>query len=109
MVARAEAYGRWLAASPDVPELMVNFAPAYGAMTEPAVIDWCARTVASLDIEHFAEPSGHHTPEDQPELLAAAISGWLDRNHLQEQGVARPRPATSPCPHPRGPRQYRAS
>ncbi|WP_043647526.1 haloalkane dehalogenase [Nocardia thailandica] len=83
VVARAEAYGRWLAASADVPKLMVNFAPAYGAMTEPAVIDWCARTVASLDIEHFAEPSGHHTPEDQPELLAAAISGWLDRNHLR--------------------------
>ncbi|MEU4837031.1 haloalkane dehalogenase [Nocardia testacea] len=83
VVARAEAYDGWLASSPDVPKLMVTFTPAYGTMTEPAVIDWCAKTIAALDIRRFNEVAGHHTPEDRPDLLAAAISDWLDRNNLR--------------------------
>lgn len=83
VVARAEAYDRWLASSPDVPKLMVTFTPAYGTMTEPAVIDWCAKNIAALDIRRFNEVAGHHTPEDHPDLLAAAISDWLDRNNLR--------------------------
>ncbi|MGW6335897.1 haloalkane dehalogenase [Nocardia rhamnosiphila] len=83
VVARAESYDRWLASSPDVPKLMVTFTPAYGTMTEPAVIDWCAKNIAALDIRQFDEVAGHHTPEDRPDLLAAAISDWLDRNNLR--------------------------
>lgn len=83
VVARAEAYGQWLASSQDIPTLMVTFAPAYGTMTEPAVIDWCTKTISALDIQQYDEVAGHHTPEDQPDLLAAAISGWLDRNSLR--------------------------
>ncbi|WP_054812571.1 haloalkane dehalogenase [Nocardia arizonensis] len=83
VVARAEAYDEWLASSPDVPKLMVTFTPAYGTMTEPAVIDWCARTISALDIQRYDEVAGHHTPEDQPDLLASAISDWLDRNGLR--------------------------
>ncbi|TDP32802.1 haloalkane dehalogenase [Nocardia ignorata] len=87
VVARAEAYDEWLASSPDVPKLMVNFTPAYGAMTEPAVIEWCAKTISALHIQQYDEVAGHHTPEDQPDLLAAAISEWLDRNDLRRQAL----------------------
>ncbi|TCJ95699.1 haloalkane dehalogenase [Nocardia alba] len=83
VVSRAETYDRWLAASAEVPKLMVNFTPAYGAMTEPAVVEWCANTISALEIHRFDEIAGHHTPEDQPVLLAAAISEWLDRHHLR--------------------------
>ncbi|MET7769430.1 haloalkane dehalogenase [Nocardia sp. NPDC005366] len=83
VVARAEAYVEWLASSHDVPKLMVTFTPSYGTMTEPAVIDWCANTISALDIQRYDEVAGHHTPEDQPDLLAAAISDWLDRNSLR--------------------------
>lgn len=83
VVARVEAYDRWLASSPDVPKLMVTFTPAYGTMTEPAVIDWCAKTISALHIQRYDEAAGHHTPEDQPDLLAAAISDWLDRNNFR--------------------------
>ncbi|WP_433491000.1 haloalkane dehalogenase [Nocardia grenadensis] len=83
VVARAEAYDEWLASSPDVPKLMVTFTPTYGTMTEPAVVDWCAKTMAALDIRRYDEAAGHHTPEDQPDLLATAISDWLDRNNLR--------------------------
>ncbi|MGQ4600731.1 hypothetical protein [Nocardia sp. R6R-6] len=83
VVARVEAYDEWLASSQDVPKLMVTFTPAYGTMTEPAVIDWCAKTISALHIQRCDEIAGHHTPEDQPDVLAAAISDWLDRNSLR--------------------------
>ncbi|HLS76977.1 MAG TPA: haloalkane dehalogenase [Nocardia sp.] len=83
VVARAKAYGEWLASSPEVPKLMVTFTPAYGTMTEPAVVDWCAKTIAGLHIQHYEQVAGHHTPEDQPDLLAAAVSAWLDRHDLR--------------------------
>ncbi|MDT0542182.1 MULTISPECIES: haloalkane dehalogenase [Streptomyces] len=83
VVARIEAYDRWLAASPDVPKLLLTFAPGPGAMMHEDVIAWCAANIAALEIEHSEAVAGHHTPEDQPVLIAEAVSAWADRHGLR--------------------------
>ena len=79
VVARIEAYDRWLASSPDVPKLLLTFAPGAGTMMDDDVIAWCAKNMAALEIEHSDAVAGHHTPEDRPESIAAAISAWAER------------------------------
>ncbi|WP_405992273.1 haloalkane dehalogenase [Streptomyces sp. NBC_00986] len=79
VVTRIEAYDRWLAASPEIPKLLLTFAPGAGAMMDEDAIAWCAANISALEIEHSDAVAGHHTPEDQPELIAAAISGWVER------------------------------
>lgn len=83
VVARVTGYDEWLATSPGVPKLLVTFAPGYGTMTVPAVVDWCADTVAALEIDRYDEVAGHHTPEDQPDLLARSLTRWLRRHQLR--------------------------
>ncbi|KAK1179138.1 haloalkane dehalogenase [Streptomyces sp. NBS 14/10] len=83
VVARVEAYDRWLAASPDVPKLLLTFAPGPGVMMHEGLIAWCAANIAGLEIEHSEAVAGHHTPEDQPALMAASISAWVDRLGLR--------------------------
>ncbi|MEU7835362.1 haloalkane dehalogenase [Nonomuraea sp. NPDC049129] len=83
VVARVEAYDRWLAASTDVPKLLLTFAPGPGAMMHEDMIAWCAANMAALEIEHSEEVAGHHTPEDHPVLIATAISAWADRHGLR--------------------------
>ncbi|MCA2224970.1 haloalkane dehalogenase [Nonomuraea aurantiaca] len=83
VVARVEAYDRWLAASTDVPKLLLTFAPGPGAMMHVDMIAWCAANMAALEIEHSEEVAGHHTPEDHPVLIATAISAWADRHGLR--------------------------
>ena len=82
VVARIEAYDRWLTSSPDVPKLLLTFAPGAGTMTTSGFIAWCAANIAALEIEHSDAVAGHHTPEDQPEVIADAISGWVERHGL---------------------------
>jgi len=72
VVARVEAYDAWLADSPQVPKLLLTFDPGPGTMMGPAVIEWSAANIASLDIVGCGH-AGHHAPEDQPEAIAAAI------------------------------------
>ncbi|WP_442810249.1 haloalkane dehalogenase [Streptomyces sp. W16] len=79
VVARIEAYDRWLTSSPDVPKLLLTFTPGAGTMMYEDIIAWCAKNMAALEIEHSDAVAGHHTPEDQPELIAAAISAWVER------------------------------
>ncbi len=83
VVARIRAYDRWLAASPDVPKLLLTFAPGPGVMTGPETVDWCARNIAALEIEHHDGVAGHHTPEDQPLAIAGAVAAWADRHRLR--------------------------
>ncbi|MFE9996577.1 haloalkane dehalogenase [Streptomyces avermitilis] len=83
VVARIEAYDRWLEASVDVPKLLLTFAPGPGAMMHEGIIAWCAANIAGLEIEHSEAVAGHHTPEDQPVLIARAISAWVDRLGLR--------------------------
>lgn len=81
VVARIERYDAWLAASPEVPKLLAAFEPGPGAMTDAATVAWCEANIAGLEVSRHG-PAGHHAPEDRPEELAAAISGWADRHGL---------------------------
>jgi haloalkane dehalogenase len=83
VVARIEAYDRWLKASSDVPKLLLTFAPGPGAMMHEGIIAWCAANIAGLEIQHSEAVAGHHTPEDQPLLIASAIAAWADRLGLR--------------------------
>jgi haloalkane dehalogenase len=80
VVARIERYDEWLTHSADVPKLLLTFDP--GAMLTPELIDWCVTNMADLEVEKCGA-GGHHTPEDQPDAIAAAISAWLDRHGLR--------------------------
>ncbi|MGI5233243.1 haloalkane dehalogenase [Actinoallomurus sp. CA-142502] len=82
VVARVEAYDAWLAASPDVPKLLITFAPGPGAMMTPEMIDWCERHLAGLEVERYDAVAGHHTPEDRPDLIAAAVVSWRGRHRI---------------------------
>ncbi|MER6140339.1 haloalkane dehalogenase [Streptomyces sparsogenes] len=83
IVARVEAYDRWLETSPEVPKLLLTFAPGPGVMLHDGLIAWCADNIAGLEIERSEAVAGHHTPEDQPALIAAALSAWADRHGLR--------------------------
>lgn len=80
VVARIERYDEWLAQSADVPKLVLTFDP--GAMMTPELIDWCVTNMANLEVENCGA-GGHHTPEDQPDAIGAAISAWLDKHSLR--------------------------
>jgi haloalkane dehalogenase len=85
VVARIEAYDRWLRAGTGVSKLLVTFAPGPGTMMHEGIIDWCAANIADLEIERFEAVAGHHTPEDQPLLIAGALSAWVDRQYGQAE------------------------
>ncbi|WP_144378622.1 haloalkane dehalogenase [Mesorhizobium amorphae] len=88
VVARIEAYDRWLATSGNVPKLLLTFEGSPETlMIGPEMIAWCAENIASLEIENCG-PARHAAPEDRPEAIAAAIAGWADRHEL------RPAPST---------------
>ncbi len=82
VVARIEEYDHWLRSSPDIPKLLLTFTPGAGTMMSADIIAWCAANIAALEIEHTDAVAGHHTPEDQPELMATAISAWVERHGL---------------------------
>jgi haloalkane dehalogenase len=90
VVARVEACDRWLAASPDIPKLLLTFDPGPGTMIGPELADWCRRHIAALEVAACG-PAGHHAPEDQPAAIAAAIAAWADRH-----GLRRPGPPAAP-------------
>lgn len=83
VIARIETYDRWLLSSGDVPKLLLTFeGSAETLMVGEEMIRWCANNIASLEIENCG-PARHAAPEDQPEAIAAAISGWADRHGLR--------------------------
>ncbi|WP_410589718.1 alpha/beta fold hydrolase [Amycolatopsis sp. lyj-23] len=79
VVARIEAFGRWLGSSPSVPKLLVTFEPGFDTMLTPPVVAWCAANFAALEVVRRPERAGHHTPEDQPAALAETLASWLSR------------------------------
>ncbi|MBW5482162.1 haloalkane dehalogenase [Streptomyces bambusae] len=83
VVARIQAYDSWLAASGDVPKLLLTFSPGPGAMMGPAITAWCAENIAGLEIAHHDAVAGHHTPEDHPLPVARAVAAWADRHELR--------------------------
>jgi haloalkane dehalogenase len=81
LIPRIEAYDAWLAASPQVPKLMMTFEGS-PTLLSPATADWCASHVAALEIVHCGK-AGHHAPEDRSAEIAAAVSAWADRHALR--------------------------
>jgi haloalkane dehalogenase len=82
LVARIEAYDAWLAASTSVPKLLMTFEGSPTLIISEDMAAWCAANVAALETVPCGQ-AGHHAPEDQPEAIAAAISGWADRHGLR--------------------------
>ncbi|GAA3239151.1 haloalkane dehalogenase [Nonomuraea helvata] len=82
VVAIVEAYDTWLAASTDVPKLLIAFEPGHGAMMGPEMVEWCAGNMAALEIEKHGV-AGHTTPAEQPQAIAAALTGWMGRHGLR--------------------------
>lgn len=83
VIARIEAYDRWLATSGDVRKLLLTFEGSPETLMIGAeMIQWCAQNIASLEIENCG-PARHAAPEDQPEAIAAAIASWADRHGLR--------------------------
>ena len=83
VVARVEAYDRWLADSNDIPKLLLTFdGPAETLLVGPELIPWCEANIANLEVRNCG-PAAHLAPEDQPETIAAAIAEWADRHELR--------------------------
>jgi haloalkane dehalogenase len=85
VVATVERYDEWLTTTPDVPKLLLTFLPGPGSMLEPSVIAWCATNIAAIEIAEHDVIAGHHTPEDQPELIATTVASWLDKHQLRTE------------------------
>ena len=81
VVARIDAYGQWLADSADVPKLLLAFEPGESTMMSPQIIDWCTAHMSALETETLGT-AGHHTPEEQPEVIASSLVAWLDKHDL---------------------------
>ncbi len=81
LVARIEAYDAWLAASTDVPKLLITFEGSPTLLIGKEMADWCASHIASLESVACGQ-AGHHAPEDRPQEIAAAVSAWADRHRL---------------------------
>lgn len=87
VIARIEAYDRWLAESTGTPKLLLTFEGSPETlMIGPDMIAWCIENIASLAIESCG-PARHVAPEDQPGAISAAIAGWADMHGLR--GAAR--------------------
>ncbi|MBB3134575.1 hypothetical protein FHS26_002307 [Rhizobium pisi] len=83
VVARIEAYDRWLSASPEIPKLLLTFeGPAETLLIGNEMISWCRDNIAGLETRGCG-PARHISPEDQPEAIAAEIESWIDRNGLR--------------------------
>jgi haloalkane dehalogenase len=82
LVTRIETYDAWLAASPQVPKLLMTFEGSPTLLITEAMADWCASHIASQEIAHCGK-AGHHAPEDRPAEIAAAVSAWADRHGLR--------------------------
>jgi haloalkane dehalogenase len=85
LVARIEDYDTWLAASTEVPKLLMTFEGSPTLLIGPELADWCANHIAALEVVACG-PAGHHAPEDRPVEIAAAITAWADRNRLANAG-----------------------
>ncbi|GAB4584476.1 haloalkane dehalogenase [Nocardia sp. IFM 10818] len=75
VTAAVTAYDAWLAASPQIPKLLLTFDSSPTLLITPDMAAWCKDNIAGLTIEHIG-PAGHHATEDQPAAIAAAIAGW---------------------------------
>ncbi|HEY1818425.1 MAG TPA: haloalkane dehalogenase [Trebonia sp.] len=73
-------YGRWMAATPAVPKLLMTVEDGVG-LGSPEVIGWAAENFAGAEVESVG-PGGHQAPEDQPAAIGTAVARWLRRHAL---------------------------
>lgn len=71
-----ERNAAWLAATPEVPKLLLTF-DGTGLSNAPSIVEW-ARSLPSLEVAPLGA-AGHHAPEDAPLEIAGAIVSWLER------------------------------
>jgi haloalkane dehalogenase len=83
VVARIEAYDAWLAASTEVPKLLMTFDGSPTLLIDHEMAEWCATHIASIECVPCGK-AAHHAPEDRPEAIAAAVSAWADRHGIFE-------------------------
>jgi haloalkane dehalogenase len=79
----------WLAATPQVPKLLLTF----GGQTlsnSPIVVEWAKRSIANLEVVALG-PAGHHAPEDAPDAIARALSQWLSQRERTPANGRAPR------------------
>jgi haloalkane dehalogenase len=83
VTARVAAYGEWMAASTDVPKLLLTFdGTSETLMIGPEIAAWARHHVTALETVPCG-PAGHVVQEDQPAAIAAEIGAWLDRHSLR--------------------------
>jgi haloalkane dehalogenase len=78
--ARVEAYDEWLAATPEVPKLLLTFTDHPTLMIGPEMVAWCREHIAGLDVRDCGV-AGHHAPIDRPQGIAEALATWAE-GHL---------------------------
>ncbi|UTV56005.1 haloalkane dehalogenase [Burkholderia arboris] len=82
VVERVDAYDSWLAASLDVPKLLLTFdGPPGTLLIGEEAIGWCETYIAGLSVAGCG-PARHNAPEDQPAAIAAAVIDWMRQNDL---------------------------
>jgi haloalkane dehalogenase len=81
LVARIEANDAWLAASADVPKLLMTFEGSPTLLLDSQLTDWCRAHIAALEVVACGQ-AAHHAPEDRPREIANAIAEWVGRHHL---------------------------
>lgn len=81
IVERIERYDAWLATSEEVPKLLLTFDSSPTLLITAEVAEWAKKNIVGLEVEHLGA-AGHHAPEDRPDEIGKAISGWLDRLDL---------------------------
>ncbi|MER5869158.1 haloalkane dehalogenase [Streptomyces sp. NPDC002044] len=84
VVARVEAYGAWLAASPEVPKLLLTFDGSPTLMVGEALAAWCRANASALE-SAYCGAAAHLCPEDRPEEIAAALNAWAARHGLADR------------------------
>lgn len=82
LVRRIEAFDTWLAASTEVPKLLMTFDGSPTLLITKELAAWCDANIAALETVACGE-AGHHAPEDQPTAIAMAVSAWADRHGLR--------------------------
>lgn len=81
VVARVEEYDAWLAASPQVPKLLLHFDGSPALMVGPELVEWSEGNISALESE-YCGAAAHLCPEDRPEEIAAAVTAWAARHGL---------------------------
>jgi haloalkane dehalogenase len=87
VVAIVENYGSVMAATPEIPKLVMGVENGVG-LGAPEAIAWAVATFAAAESVSVGA-AGHHAPEDQPDAIGAAVADWLRRHRLLESAAAK--------------------